>query len=91
MARQGDPFDSLRHPERGTSRGIRASPRHVRPRCRDTEAAVIWLTCWTNQRFISDGALPVRPWKRVPDRQLSEIADALLKERARFDEQGRRG
>ena len=63
--------------------------RHVRPRCRDTETAVSWLSQWSNERFASDGALPVRPWRRVPDRQLSEIADALLKERARFDARGR--
>jgi hypothetical protein len=38
--------------------------------------------------LIPDGALAVQPWRRTSDRELIDVANALLKERARFDSDG---
>jgi len=61
---------------------------HRRAAFRTTEEAAAWLAAWSNDHLIPDGALPVRPWRRTPNRELIDIANALLKERARFDGDG---
>jgi hypothetical protein len=66
------------------------SGRHHRPRLATPEQVSAWLRVWNNGHLIPTGAEPVQPWKRTPERDLLTLGDALLKERARFDAEGRK-
>lgn len=58
---------------------------HNRAPIETAEQGMEWLRCWSDARFASWGALPKRPWRRTPERELRDIAMALLKARATVD------